>query len=424
MNKQTSRYRWIVFGVVLFAYFVIVSQRTAPGLITDQLMKDFGVSASVIGLMSGLQFFAYAGLQIPVGLLSDRYGPTYFLVIGTLINGIGALLLSVAPNEYVLLLSRFLAGTGDAAIFVNVVLLLNTWFTSQEFVRLLGLVTMAGSLGSLTATVPYSMWMSVSGWRMPFATIAITLCVTSYFIYLIVIAQPKKRFKESVKQNKPTERERILPTLKALFSEKQAWATFLCHFGLVGTYIGFIGSWGVPYGIHVFGMNRPEASQLMMYGLFGAMLGGPLVTWIASRLGAIKKVYMSIHFLVVLSWMGLFFSGVHPSFTLVVVLLCCIGIGNGASGLTFAIVRASFSVKKVGAVSGFANMGGFLSAVLLPSFFGKVLDAFPQTNGVESYHYGLLIPAVFSIAGLLGSMLIVEQKKNRSSEEEKRSAVL
>lgn len=73
MNKQESGYRWVVFGTVLFAYFLIVSQRTAPGLITDQLMKDFRVSASTIGLMSGIQFLAYAGLQIPVGLLSDRY---------------------------------------------------------------------------------------------------------------------------------------------------------------------------------------------------------------------------------------------------------------------------------------------------------------------------------------------------------------
>jgi sugar phosphate permease len=103
MNKQDSSYRWVVFSTVLFAYFIIISQRTAPGLITDQLMKDFHVSAAVIGLMSSFQFFAYAGFQIPVGLLSDRYGPNRFLILGTILTGIGCIIYNFSPNEYVLI---------------------------------------------------------------------------------------------------------------------------------------------------------------------------------------------------------------------------------------------------------------------------------------------------------------------------------
>ena len=75
MNKQESSYRWVVFGTALLAYFLIVTQRTAPGLITDQLMKDFQVTAAVIGVISSISFIAYAGLQIPSGLLSDRFRP-------------------------------------------------------------------------------------------------------------------------------------------------------------------------------------------------------------------------------------------------------------------------------------------------------------------------------------------------------------
>ena len=68
MEKQTSKYRWVVFVSILFTYLLIVSQRTAPGLISDQLMKDFNISASTIGLLTSIQFFAYAGLQIPIGI--------------------------------------------------------------------------------------------------------------------------------------------------------------------------------------------------------------------------------------------------------------------------------------------------------------------------------------------------------------------
>jgi MFS family permease len=417
MNKQESGYRWVVFGTVLFAYFLIVSQRTAPGLITDQLMKDFHVSASTIGLMIGIQFLAYAGLQIPVGLLSDRYGPNRFLIIGTLLNGLGSLLYSLAPNEYVLIFSRFLVGTGDAAIFVNLVLILSQWFKAKEFVSLLGVVAMVASLGSLSATVPFSLWISFAGWRLPFLSIGIILVVSAFLLFTVLISRPKRIFKDDSKAMKSPikDRESVWIILRRMFSTRQAWATFLCHFGVVGTYVGFIGSWGVPYGIDVFGLSRSEASQLIMYGLFGAIIGGPLISWITSRLDSIKKIYTLIHLIALFSWSGLFLAGVKPPFIMIVVLLFIIGFGNGASSLTFAVVRESFPMEQVGVVSGFANMGGFLSAVLLPGVFGNVLDLYPQHSINVGYHYGFIIPVLFSLMGLFGVMLIKEDKKEEQT---------
>ncbi|RFU63861.1 MFS transporter [Peribacillus glennii] len=412
MNKQESGYRWVVFGTVLFAYFLMVSQRTAPGLITDQLMRDFHVSASTIGLMSSIQFLAYAALQIPIGLLSDRYGPNRFLIIGTLLNGVGSLLYSLAPNEYVLIFSRFLVGTGDATIFVNLVLILSQWFKAQEFLKLMGMVAMIAALGSLSATVPFSLWISLAGWRVPFLSIGIILVISSYLLYTVLVSKPNKLFKDDIggKKSSIKDRESVWNILRRIVSTRQAWATFLCHFGLVGTYIGLIGSWAVPYGIHVFDLSRSEASQLIMYGLFGAMIGGPLIGWIASRLGSIKKVYTLVHIIVVFSWTALFLSGVNPPFIMVVVLLFIIGIGNGASSLTFSVVRESFPMSEVGVVTGFANTGGFLSAVLLPSIFGNVLDLFPHDSINIGYHYGFIIPVLFSLAGVLGAVLIKEEK--------------
>ena len=416
MKKQESGYRWVVFGTVLFAYFLIVSQRTAPGLITDQLMKEFQVSASVIGIMSSIQFLAYAGFQIPAGLLSDRYGPNQFLIIGTLLTGLGTLLYSVAPNEYVMILSRFLVGTGDATIFVNLILILNQWFRANEFISLLGIISLAGGLGSLVATVPYSIWISFSGWRNTFLSIGIILAVFSYILYIVLVSKPKRIFKNDSEGKKRSvkARESVWATLRRIFSTRQAWATFLCHFGLVGTYIGFIGSWGVPYGIHVLGLSLAEASQLIMYGLFGVMIGGPFISWVTSRLNSIKRIYTLNHIIVFISWIMLFLFGLKPPFIVVVVLLFLIGFGSGSSSLTFAVVRESFPKKEVGVATGFANMGGFLSAVLLPIFYGYILDLFPQHSINSGYHYGMIVPIVFSLMGLIGVVLIKEEKVSRA----------
>ncbi|CAM5216240.1 Sugar phosphate permease OS=Ureibacillus acetophenoni OX=614649 GN=SAMN05877842_106130 PE=4 SV=1 [Ureibacillus acetophenoni] len=412
MNKQESGYRWIVYGSALLAYFLIVTQRTAPGLITDQLMKDFQVTGAVIGVISSISFVAYAGLQIPSGLLSDRFGPNRFLIMGTLLTGVGSILYSTAESEYVLMISRFFVGTGDAAIFINLILILTQWFNGKEFIKLLGLLSLVSSVASLTATVPFSLWISYAGWRIPFLSIGIMLVIMTGVLYFVLVWNPKRIFKE-VKEDKTDfvqERESVWKILRRLIATRQAWATFLCHFGLVGGYIGFIGSWGVPYAMQMFDMTRAEASQLIMYGLMGAMIGGVFISSITSRMKSIKKVYSIVHLTVVLSWVGMFLSGVNPSFWLVLFLFIAIGFGNGASSLTFAIVRESFSVKEVGVVTGFANMGGFTSAVLLPIIFGSVLDLFPQSAINLGFHYGFIIPIVFSLMGFIGALLVKERK--------------
>lgn len=418
MEKQNSRYRWVVFAIVLFTYFIIVSQRTAPGLISDHLMNEFNISAAMIGLLASVQFLAYAGLQIPIGILSDRYGPNFFLIFGTLLNGVGTIIYSLAPNEGLLFLARLLVGMGDAAIWVNLILILSMWFKAREFLGLIGVAGIAGSLGFLLATVPFSAAIALFNWRIPFFSMGLLICLFGLLLYIILVRNPKKMgFSDSVDGTikKVKKREKTLTMLVRIFTERQAWATFLCHFGLVGTYIGFIGSWAVPYGMHVYGMSRSGASQLVMIGLLGAIVGAPLTTMIAKWLGSIKRPYVIVHVIVFLSWTAFLLYSGKPPFFMAVTLFLIIGYGNGASALTFAVVRESFDVREVGVVTGFANTGGFISAILLPSIFGKVLDHFHAAASSVGYHYGFIIPIVFSLFGLLGGSLIKNNQRETAS---------
>jgi sugar phosphate permease len=414
LDKQNSKYRWVVFVSVLFTYLLIVSQRTAPGLISDQLMKDFNITASTIGLLTSIQFFSYAGLQIPVGILSDRFGPNYFLVIGALLTGIGTLTYSLAANGAVLLFARLLVGMGDAAIWVNLVLILSQWFKVREFVGLLGIAGMTGSFGFLLATVPLSAWITASGWRAPFFTTGILLSLCGILLYFVLVKKPKTMpWNRTVPKKSKKPREKTLVLLRRIFSTRQAWAAFFCHFGVVGTYVGFIGSWAVPYGMHVYGLSRSDASQLIMIGLIGALIGAPLSGWVTNRLDSIKFPYVVVHSIVVLSWASFLLFNGKPPYIMMTVIFFLIGFGNGACSLTFAIVRKSFDIKEVGVASGFANMGGFLSAVLLPGLFGKVLDHFQTSASSVGYHYGFIIPVIFSLLGLFGGIMIVEHRESQ-----------
>ncbi|WP_404430812.1 MFS transporter [Sutcliffiella horikoshii] len=417
MDKQNSKFRWVIFTSVLFTYLIMSSQRTAPGLITDQLMMDFSVTAATVGLVTSIQFFVYTGMQIPMGILADRYGPNFLLILGATLTGIGTIIYSFGTHELVLFFARILTGIGDATIWVNMVLILSLWFNKKEFTRLIGFAGMTGSLGFLLATVPFSVLIALLGWRGAFLLAGILLCLLSIFLYFVLV----KKSQQSLIVAPKIQREKTSVILRRILSDRQAWALFFCHFGIVGGYIGFIGSWAVPYVMDVYGMTRIVASQLIMISLIGALIGAPLIGWISSCLETIKRPYIVFHITVLLCWSIFLLFKEHPPFYLLIILFFIIGFGFGSNSLTFAVVRQSFPIKETGIVTGFANTGGFLSAVLLPSIFGYLLDYFQSTSGSisDGYYYGFLTPVIFSIFGLIGVIFMEEKRQNagrRTSE--------
>ena len=395
----------------------MASQRTAPGLITDEIMRDFHVSAATIGLLASIQFLIYTSLQIPMGILADRFGPNYFLIVGATLTGIGTIIYSLGTHEIVLFLARILIGVGDATIWVNMMLILGQWFSTREFVRLVGFAGMTGSLGFLLATVPFSAWILLLGWRGAFFSTGVVLCLCGLLLYFILVLKPKKMFTDEPVVEEEVVKEKTFALLKRIVSSKQAWALFFCHFGVVGAYVGFIGSWAVPYGMNVYGMTRSDASELIMIGLIGALIGAPLTSWISSRFETIKKPYLIVQCVILLSWCFFLFYNGHPPFWGLVVLFFIIGYGYGASALTFALVRQSFPISESGIVSGFANTGGFLSAVLLPFFFGLILDQYQTTSSsiVNGYYYSFFIPVIFSILGVIGVICIKDKQRPHSA---------
>ncbi|MEQ6388179.1 MFS transporter [Bacillaceae bacterium S4-13-58] len=411
MKKQNSRYRWVVFGSVLFTYLLMSSQRTAPGLITDQLMVDFGVTASIIGLVTSVQFFVYTALQIPMGVLADRYGPNFFLIIGAILTGLGIIIYSNSTHIIVLFLARILTGIGDATIWVNMVSIMSQWLNRKEFIRLIGVAGMTGSLGFLLATLPVSTMIVWFGWRNVFLFGGVLLSLFGILLYFVLIKKPKQLFPEVFVVEKELQREKTFDLLRKVLSNRQPWALFFCHFGIVGGYIGFIGSWAVPYGIDVYRMTRTNASQLIMISLLGALIGAPLISWASSKLENIKKPYLIFYLITILCWLAILLFNGKPPLYLLFTLFFVMGFSFGANSLTFAFVRQYFPIKESGIVTGIANTGGFLSAVLLPSVFGYILDYFYSVSGsmIDGYYNGFVTPFLFSIIGLFGLISMKEQ---------------
>jgi MFS family permease len=403
--KEKEANPWVIWFATALAYLFIVSQRTAPGVISDHLLRDFHTTGSVLGMVSGLQFFMYMILQIPVGLWGDRFGPTRFLVFGVICNGAGTLIYSLASSLSLLLVGRVLVGLGDAMIWVNCVLLLSMLFSRDVFAEVLGWTGTMGNLGGILTTMPLAWWVTLSGWRIPFMVMGIILIVHAACMFWMFRRSPAAEPVLSAAED-----GKALHVLREILFHKKSWPPFLCHFGIVGTYAGFISLWAVPFLLDSYGISRTAAAGIVGFGLLGAVAGGPLSGFAAKKAGEYRKPYIVIHAMVVGMWLLLFLFGAAMPLWVAYALFFLLGFGSGGSMLTFASIRETFPVNQVGVMSGLANTGGFLSAVLIPPLMGVVLDNLGM-HASSSYRLAFLIPCVFSVIGCIGSMLLPGKRR-------------
>ena len=171
--------------------------------------------------------------------------------------------------------------------------------------------------------------------------------------------------------------------------------------------------------MNLYGMTRSDASQLILISLIGALIGSPLFSWISSKLEMIKRPYIVVYIILTLSWSTfVLFEGNPPLFLLTLRFLCDWPYVRGECLNFWVAVRKSFPIKESGIASGFANTGGFLSAVLLPSIFGYVLDHFQFASGSvgEGYYYGFITPVIFSMIGLIGAIDFYEGTKKSDKD--------
>jgi nitrate/nitrite transporter NarK len=333
-----------------------------------------------------------------------------------------------------LLLGRAIVGLGDALIWVNLVIILAKRYLPQQFGALLGIVGMGGNLGALLTTLPFAAWIAAAGWRTPFSILAGVLMLVAVCDWLALSGgrgAAKRRRDGGLSDADPDSQEnrvKIHPVpvrriLADVVRDRLSWATFACHFGIVGTYMGFVSLWAVPYFMAAYHVSRAGASSFTLVGFIGALVGGPITGAMSDRMGSRRRPYVVLQALVALSWITLWLGGGAWPAVVTYVQMLVIGFGNGGSLLTFAAIRDQTPMERSGVMSGFANTGGFFSAVLLPVAFGAVVDALsPQaassTPSMHALAAGLMVPAVFSVIGVAGALLLPERQNLSEKSQE------
>jgi MFS family permease len=366
-----------IWGLGALFYLVGFFQRVAPGVMTRELMQDFHISASGLGHLSGLYFYAYVAMQIPTGILADTLGPRKLLTAGCLVAGFGTLLFALSPGFFWAGLGRLLIGGSVAVAFVGVLKLSSSWFPKRFYAFVAGNALSLGLIGAVTAGPPLRFLMDTFQWRKVIGITGVMTLGLGGVIWFVVRDWPQEKgypgFTQTIPKQVPLSWRSICQGLLKVFEYRNTWLLFIIPGGIVGCILTFSGLWGVPYLISHHQLSPSRAAALSSLLLVAWALGSPFFGWLSDRLGKRKPLYIVGSMVAALGWALILFQE-SLSFLPLAMVLFVTGFFSGCMILSFSFARESVPPSLSGTVSGLTNMGVMMGPMLLQPLVGLILD--------------------------------------------------
>jgi MFS family permease len=366
---------WSVWGLGGLLYLIAFYQRVAPAVITDRLMTDFAIGAAALGNLSAFYFYSYVAMQIPTGIIADRWGPRKLLTVGAAVAALGTALFAAAPDLWWANAGRLLVGASVAVAFVSMLKLAGHWFAPRHFPLVSGMALFVGIVGAVFAGRPLRAMVEAYGWREVMAVSAAITAALAVVIWLRVRDDPADSGYAShfVDDHGESGHASVWSDLAEVLSYRNTWLLFFTPGGIAGAVLTFAGLWGVPYFTHVYGMAPKEAALLTSTLLVAWAVGGPLLGTASQRLGRRKPLYVASCALVLAGWSVFVFLPPLPLPALIALLLA-LGFFSGCMIIGFAFIKESVPARLTGTASGLINTGVMIGAMVLQPAVGLMLD--------------------------------------------------
>lgn len=383
------RLAFAMWGLGAAFYLIGFYQRVAPAVITRELMSEFTLGAAALGNLAAFYYYSYVAMQIPAGLLADRWGPRRVLTAGAAIAAAGTLLFALAPGYAAAGLGRLLIGGSVGVAFVSMLKLAGHWFAPTRFAMLSGLALACGVLGAVSAGVPLRLLVDVFGWRNVLSIAAALTALLAVVIWLAVRDDPAERGYASYAPAAPARHAPILASIRRALGTRNVWLVFLISGAVSGPALTFGGLWGVPFLSTHYGISTSLASMITSLLLVCWAVAGPFVGALSDRLRRRKPLYVLGAVLAAAGWCAaLLLPGLPLS--LLVALLAFTGCVSSAVMVGFAIAKESAPAALAGTAGGIANMGNMLGGMIMQPAVGWILDQRWNgmlANGVRVYDF-------------------------------------
>lgn len=371
-----ARLAWAVWGLGALLYLIGFYQRVAPAVITDKLMEEFAIGGAALGNLSAFYFYSYVAMQIPTGIIADRWGPRRLLTLGAGVAAAGTVVFALAPGIGWASAGRLLIGASVAVAFVSMLKLATHWFAPSRFPVISGMALFMGVVGGVLAGVPLRALVELFGWRPVMIVSAALTGVLCLAIWLKVRDDPQQSGYRSHMQGHGEaggRRVSVWRGLMQVLSYRNSWLLLITPIGIAGAVLAFAGLWGVPYLMQVYGLGSRQAAAITSGLLVAWALGGPVLGAWSQRMGRRKPIYAATCVLAAAGWMIVIFAA-PLSLPLLVGLLAVIGFASGNIIIGFAFAKESVPVRLMGTASGVCNMGPLLGGMILQPAVGWMLD--------------------------------------------------
>ncbi len=384
----------------IFYYYECLLQ-VSPSVMTSNLMQAFSIHAEGLGYLSAIYFYAYASMQIPVGMLLDRFGPRKLLSVAAITCGLGAVIFSQSHLLFFAGLGRLLIGLGSAFAAIGCLKIAAIWFSVDRFAWLAGLTVMLGMLGATTGQAPLAYLVNNIGWR----STLLSLGVAGLFLGLALFSFIKDGEKNQRQEQQHLSKD-FINNLKAVIKNRKIRVA-TCYCGLVFAPMPALAAlWGVPFLTSSCHYSKEIAAGLVSLVYVGCAIGSPMWSALSNHMGKRRLPLM-------LGAVGAFITStlivIFPtSSTLFLSInLFLFGLFCSSFLLVFAMVREISPNKNTATALGFTNMSTMLGTAILQAVIGKILDIFWHgglEHGVRIYsahNYQLaliIVPLCFAIS--------------------------
>ncbi|GAA1433282.1 MFS transporter [Microlunatus lacustris] len=370
MPTSTSRRSWSVWGVAVAAYAVAIFQRTSLGVAAAPATERFGIGASVLSTFVVLQLVVYATMQIPVGILVDRFGSRLLLVSGALLMAVGQTTMALADRPGTAVLARVVVGAGDAMTFISVLRVIPAWFPARRVPLVTQLTGQVGQLGQVASTIPLAAALAGPGWTPAYLGAAGVGVLAAVAVLLAVRDRPL-----GTPVPTPVGWGQALTDLRTSFTHPGTRLGLWSHFSTQFSGMVFALLWGYPF--LTTGLGYPPG---LAGGLLTVMvLAGPVIGPVLGQLTAAyplrrSNLIFGVLIATVAIWtLVLVWPGTVPLPLLVLLLLVLAAYGP-ASAVGFDFARSFNPATRLGAASGIVNMGGFTASLITIFAIGVILD--------------------------------------------------
>jgi len=412
----TSPRAWLIWFIGVFAYLVAVAQRTSFGVVGLEATARFHASAAEISFFTVLQLLVYASLQIPVGVLVDRFGSRAMLAGGGLLMGLGQLQLAFAENIPGGVLGRVLVGAGDAMTFIAVIRLIPLWFGPSRVPLLTQLTGMSGQLGQLFSVVPFALILHSAGWTPAFLTLAGMSALAVVLVILLLQDLPPGHPAPEPSQGLRATGVSLSRAWQQPGTRLGLWSHFTVQFS--GTV--FAMTWGYPFLISAQGLDPATVSALMALYVAAAIAAGPLMgRFVARHPMRRSTMVLLISGATAVAWATVLLQPGRSPLWLLAGLVVVLAIGGPGSMIGFDFARTFNPAHRIGTATGIVNVGGFIAALLSIFLIGLALDLLHAGGFSPEGLYSLsafriaLSVQFLLLAGGSGAILVARRRVRR-----------